>query len=446
VSTGALGSKDRQGIEGRWRAIVVLGLFTVVGINLRTVILGVPPVLPLIKHDLGLTYTATGLLTSLPVLVMAAAAWPAGTLAGRMGARSSVVVGLSLLALGTLLRAAWLAAVPLFVFTLLLSLGLAIAQTAMPVLARQWFPTKIGLASALYTDGLIIGETIAAGLTVPIMLGLLGRDAWSATFVAWGVPVVVVLALWLWLAPAAPALNGTPLQQRTEGTDTAAVAQSDAPAARRPRVRSWHLGILLGAASLIFFSMNGWIATYNQALHRSALTSPALLVLNAAQLPVSFGMTPFAQQLSGRRWPFVAAGVICIIAIAGWLTMPAASEPVWVALLGGSSAFVFVLGIALPPLLAGREEVARLTGITLTLGYGVAFLGPLVGGGLWDLFQVPALAFVPVFAAALALIVLGAMLPPRSAFGLHEADAETIGGTKGTRGTGSPAAPTPTIA
>ncbi len=412
-------SKERSGVAGRWRTVVVCTLFTLIGINLRTVILAVPPVLPLIKRDLALSYTATGLLTSLPILIMAAAAWPAGTLAGRVGARRSVTIGLALLAAGALLRAVWISTLPLFVFTLLLSLGVAAAQTAMPVLARQWFPTHIGLVSALFTDGLIVGEAIAAGLTVPVMTTLLGRDAWPATFVVWGVPVVVMLALWLWLAPSAPALNRVP--SRARGARNAPEARSGANAApRRPRVRSWQLGIVLGSGSLVFFTMNGWIATYNQALHRGSLTSLALLVLNAAQLPVSLGMTPFAQQLAGRRWPFISGGIICLLAITGWAALPGATEPIWVALLGGSSAFVFVLGIALPALLAGREEVARLTGITLTLSYGVAFLGPLVGGWLWDVFGMPALAFAPVAAAAVALIVLGAALPPRSAFGLHD--------------------------
>jgi CP family cyanate transporter-like MFS transporter len=193
-------------------------------------------------------------------------------------------------------------------------------------------------------------------------------------------------------------------------------------------VRAWRLGILIGTGSLVFFGMNGWIASYNVALHRTALTPVALLALNAAQLPVSFALTPFAQQLAGRRWPYVAAGILCVIATVGWLGGPAQAEPFWAAILGGSSAFVFVLGIALPPLLATREQVASLTGVTLMLGYGVAFLGPLVGGALWDVFGVPALAFVPVVAAGLLLIILGLGLPPRTRLGLvHEAGEPLTG-------------------
>jgi CP family cyanate transporter-like MFS transporter len=181
------------------------------------------------------------------------------------------------------------------------------------------------------------------------------------------------------------------------------------------------MGVLLGCASLIFFGMNGWIASYNHALHRDGSTALVLFVLNAAQLPVSLGMTPFAQQLVGRRWPFVTAGAICCCAIAAWWLLPSGVEPFSAALLGGGSAFVFVLGIALPPLLAGRSEVARLTGITFTLSYGVAFVGPLLGGGFWDLFHIPALAFLPVLAAGVTLITLGSLLPPRSAFGITTA-------------------------
>ncbi len=179
-----------------------------------------------------------------------------------------------------------------------------------------------------------------------------------------------------------------------------------------------HLGILLGGGSLIYFNMNSWIAVYNQATHHGQLTSLALLVLNVAQLPVSLGVTFFAQWLAGRRAPFIVAGTICGVAITGWVFTPAVLEPWWAAFLGGSSALVFTLGIALPPLLATQHEVARLTGITLSLNYCVAFIGPLIGGQLWDWFHIPALAFVPVLLASISLIVLSLFLPSRADFGL----------------------------
>ena len=428
----ATGAPRGPGIS--WRTIAVYALITVVGVNLRTVILAVPPVLPLIQRDLGLSHTLIGFLTALPVLLMASVALPAGLLASRIGGRWSVAIGLTLLALGALMRAVWRAPLPLYLFTLTLSSGIAIAQTAVPVLIRQWFPGRIGLVSAFYSDGLIIGEALAAGLTVPLMIHFFGRDSWPATFVFWGALAALFAGLWIALAPPAPAMPrvSLPAGRRAERSG----------ARRQPRrVRSWQLGVVLGSGSLVYFGVNGWVAPYNQALRHAGQTPLTLLVLNAAQLPVSLGMTAFAQRLAGRRWPFVTAGAICLIAMSGWLLAPTNLEPLWAALLGGSSAFVFVLGIALPALLAGRGEVARLTGVTLTLSYGVAFLGPLCGGGLWDMLGQPGFAFAPVILAGLALIVFGALLPPRSAFGILSKIAESEARQSSPPHAGDPHAP-----
>lgn len=403
-----------------WRKIVICILLALVGINLRSVILGVPPVLPLIQHDLHLTYTATGFLTALPILVLGVASWLSGLLAERIGERACVSIGLALLAGGALLRAVWPMALTLFFFTFLLSVGIALSQTAVPVLARRWFPTQIGLVTALFSDGLIVGESIAAGLTVPVMLQYFGADAWRATFVFWSIPIIVALVLWLWIAPP---IQVKTLRHTREATETRSQPERDGQQGvgeKKPeRVNGWHLGIMLGANSLIYFGMNSWVASYNQAIHHSGLTSLVLAMLNSAQLPASLGVTFFAQRLAGRRWPFIVSGAICALAIAGWVFTPASLEVLWVALLGGSSALVFTLGIALPPLLARPGEVARLTGTTISLTYCVAFVGPLIGGQLWDLLHVPAVAFLPVAVASITLIILGALLPSRAAFGLN---------------------------
>jgi CP family cyanate transporter-like MFS transporter len=396
-----------------WRTVIICALITLVGFNLRSIILAVPPVLPFIKRDLALSYTETGLLTALPVRVLGVGAWPSGLLVERFGGRYCVAIGLALLGFGGLLRAFWPTALTLFFFTLLLSMGITLSQTSIPVLARSWFPAHIGLVAALFSDGLIIGEAVAAGITFPIMVQFLGQDAWAATFVLWSVPVIVLLILWLWIAPSVPGRSSS-----MEGVAKPVTSQGSLSSRRQPRVNALHLGIMLGCASLIYFGMNGWIATYNQAIHHAELTPLALAVLNAAQLPVSLGVTIFAQRLAGRRSPFIVSGAICAVAIAGWVFTPAALEPFWAALLGGSSALVFTLGVALPPLLASPEKVARLTGSTLSLTYGVAFVGPLLGGELWDLFHLPPLAFLPVATASATLIILGALLPPRTAFGL----------------------------
>src|SRR5215472_2051218 len=67
------------------------------------------------------------------------------------------------------------------------------------------------------------------------------------------------------------------------------------------------------------------------------------------------------------------------------------------------------------------HEVGRLADITLSLTYGVAFVGPFIGGALWDLFDVPALAFMLIVVASIMLMILGALLPSRSSFAIQTA-------------------------
>lgn len=399
-------SKDTQ-ISRTPNRVLVGVLIFLVGINLRTLLLGVPPILPLISHDLHLSYTETGLITSLPTLVMGAASLPTGFLIGRLGGRTMVAFGLLLLAVGGALRAFWPAALPLYFFTAVLSLGSTFAQTAIPTLVRQWFSAHIGFATALYIDGLVTGETLGAVIALPL-LGWLGHDAWPASFVFWSIPVAITLLLWLWLAPAVSVKRA------------AQPARRDVPVAEPAGTRSTHnptfvnalgLGLLLGGAQLIYFGLNTWTSSYNLETGAAALTPLTLGALNAAQLPTSLVATLFADRLVGRRLPFIINGALWLVALIGWIWSPVVLEPLWAAVLGGSTILFYTLGLALPALLVRQEEVAKLTGTMLTIGYIFSFFGPFIGGWLHDLTHIPAIVFLPMVFASGLVLVLSATLP-----------------------------------
>src|SRR2546426_11103622 len=75
---------------------VTLLLLWLVGVNLRTLILGVPPTLPALHRALNLSYSAAGLLTSLPVFLMAAGALPGAPPVAPIGPRPGGAAGLPL--------------------------------------------------------------------------------------------------------------------------------------------------------------------------------------------------------------------------------------------------------------------------------------------------------------------------------------------------------------
>jgi CP family cyanate transporter-like MFS transporter len=401
----------RVGLGGLGGVILGFGLILLVGVNLRTSLLSVPPLLATIQAALGLNYTATGALSALPTLVMGLGAWPAGRIGARIGGRAAVSWGLALLAAATVARGLLPDVVPVYLFTGLLSLGVALAQTSIPMLARQWFPTRIGVVSALFTDGLTIGETLAAAFTVPLMRAWFGPNAWPAALLMWAVPATLTLLLWLWLAPPAPHIASAEEVIETVG----AASTTEKAKLTQPHVGPWRIGAAMGAGSLIFFGMSNWIAPYNQALHVAYMTPVALFALNAAQLPVAIGLTPLMGRLAGKRWPLMVAGAFAACGVAGWLWTPPTLQPLWGALIGASSAGAFTFSIVMPALYERGTNVARLAGASLTVSYTAAFVGPFIGGALWDVFHQPSLALAPVGLAALALVALPPFLPPMPA-------------------------------
>src|SRR5215470_13950637 len=88
------------------RALLSFALLWLAGAGLRVTPLAVPPVIPLIHQDLGLSETQIGILTGLPSLLFALAAVPGSLLIARLGAMSALVIGLIVNGIGAGLRGA----------------------------------------------------------------------------------------------------------------------------------------------------------------------------------------------------------------------------------------------------------------------------------------------------------------------------------------------------
>ena len=371
-----------------------LGLLWLLGVDLRLTILAVPPVLPLIHRDLHLDEKLVAALTGLPLLLFGIAAVPGSLLIARIGARRAVIVAIVTVAIASALRGAGPSVPMLFVMTALMGAGVAVMQPALPTLVGLWFPTRISLATGLYANGLLIGETIAASLTIPLVLPLLS-GSWQGSFVFWSVPVLATALLVLLFTP-----------------------HREPPRARGQvmwwpdwhRARTWQLGFILGGTGAIYFGANAFLPDYLHAIGRPELLNAVLTALNAGQLPASLVVIAFGQRLVRRRAPFVAMALLALISQAGLLVPSSLSIIAAAAGIGFASSFCLILVLALPPLLAASDDVHRLAAGMLGLGYTITCIVPYVGGAVWDALVVPQAAILPGLAGVVIITTVAATL------------------------------------
>src|SRR5437763_16443289 len=119
--------------RAEWVRLLLLWLG---GIDLRLTMLAVPPLVPLIHRELHLDEKAVGALVSGPVLLLAVAAVPGSLLIAKLGVRGAVIVGLGSAAVFGAVRGYGPSAAVLLAATVLMGVGVAVAQPAFPPLAR----------------------------------------------------------------------------------------------------------------------------------------------------------------------------------------------------------------------------------------------------------------------------------------------------------------------
>ena len=382
---------------------VAVGLLWLAGAGLRLTILAVPPVISLIQHDLQLSGTEIGILSGLPVILFAIAALPGSLLIGRFGALATLVSGLVIAGTGSTLRGALLDVSVLYAATVVMSAGIAIMQPALPPLVRQWLPQRVSFGTALYSNGLLVAETLAVMLTIPVVLPLVD-NSWRRSLAVWGAPLLLIALLTAALAP----------RSKHSGAKAFATGRSWWPDWSNKLI--WQIGFLFGSVNSVYFCSNAFLPGHLTGAGRPDLIGSALTALNFGQLPASFVLLAIAGKLERRAWPFMLCGLLMLLCVAGIAVTASWWTVVLAGTLGFLGAVVMTLGFALPALLTAAADVPRLSAAMFTISYSEALVVSVVSGAAWDLGGDARFAFVPIAVSALPLLFMPAAIrfhPPR---------------------------------
>lgn len=338
---------------------------------LRIIITGVGPLLPEITESLGLSGSASGLLTTLPLIAFAAVSSLAGGLGRRWGEGHTISIGLCLILLGTVLRS--IAGVAgLYIGTAIVGIGTALGNVLLPAVVKAEYPTRVGQVTAFFTVAMVAAAALALALNVPLANAGLG---WRGALLVWGAAVVITLIVWRKNAFL-----------RLEATE-----QPEAAAPEKPIWKSglaWCVMLYFGINSLIFYAIIGWLPTILQS---SGMESGTAGMVTALYQMVSLIPSLVVPTLAGRRqdqrgW-LLLGSILNIIGIITLMSSTAAAAQVTATvILGLANGCAFSMGLALMGFRAKNAvDAARLSGFAQSAGYALAATGPMVVGWLYDL-------------------------------------------------------------
>lgn len=349
-----------------------LGLTVVVlALSFRAPILSASPLVDTIRASTGISSTAAGLLTTIPVICFGLISPLAPALSRRFGMERVLALVLGLLVLGVLARTATPLAM-LFGGTVVLGAAIAIGNVILPGFIKREAPTRIGPMTSLYSMAISGSGALGAGLTVPLMHAL-DLD-WRGALGLWAVPALagmLVLAPWL-------------LHARAGGS----------AGARHGHVHNlwrnalaWQVTIYMGSQSLLFFSTAAWLPTLFIDHGISEQRAGFLLsLLSIVGVGGAFVGPLLANRRPTQHLP-VALSAACAVGGAACLLIDAVALAVPAMVLYGLalgsalSLALTMIGLRSPDAL----HAAELSGMAQTVGYLVAAVGPLLVGLLYDL-------------------------------------------------------------
>jgi CP family cyanate transporter-like MFS transporter len=389
-------SLPHDGSRSTAQAVQVLLLLWCAGAALRIPILGVPPLVPHIRASFGMSETEVGLLIGLPLATFAIAAIPGSLIVSRLGATRTMLAGLLLTTLAAASRSLVPDVVLLFAATMIMGFGIAIAQPALPSLVHEWMPRRLGLATASFTNGSLVGAVATSYLTIPIVLPWVG-ESWRLALAVWAVPIALAGLVVALFAPR-PA---------------AGVAGAAKGRRWRPDWRSsltWVLGLTFGCNNCVYYGISAFAPDYLHGVGGGDLITAALTALNLAQLVASFLLLFLSDSLQRRAWTYLMGGPAALVGLVGIVMADGYWTVAFVALAGFAAAINFIVMLSLPAVLSAPHDAHRTAAGMLTIAFTMTVAVPVMSGALWDLTGIAWMAFVPAMICAVALTVLGPIL------------------------------------
>jgi CP family cyanate transporter-like MFS transporter len=351
-------------------AAMVLAGILLVALNLRAAITSLGSLLDEVRSGLQLSGAMAGVVTTMPTIAFAVFGAVTPWLVRRFAPSRVLVVAMTALATGELLRVLTGSSL-VFVATSALALGgIAIGNVLLPMLVRQHFPGRTGLVTGAYSVAMTAGTTVAAASAVPIANAF---GSWRVGLGIWALLAVIAVLPWL---PAA-------LRRAGSGPRLARPERINRVRPHRTRL-GWAMAIHFGTQAISGYATMGWMAQLFRDSGYSPRAAGLLLALiTTVGMPVALLMPTLAIRLTRLHPLILLLPAAMITSYVGLAIEPHGGAILWMVLLAiGQGSFPLALTViglrARTP-----EGTVALSAFAQSTGYLIAALGPLLVGILY---------------------------------------------------------------
>ena len=370
-------------------------------VNMRAPIVMLGSLTQVLGEALSMDNSAFGWLGSIPMPAFALGSLCSPWLARRYGLERTLCLMIALLMASLILRSlgtmTWL-----FVGTALMALAIGFMNTLGAPLIKKHAPKHITLSTGL----LSLSMSVFAGLIAWLVLPLAKSIGWQLAMGVWALVSLACLLAWLGVTKYAGAQD-TPTNHHLESVSRA--SELGAPPQRFNPYKSanaWLLAGFMGLQSVLFYTVASFLPSLGVHLGLGDAQATALAMTFQLAAPVAIILLTWLikRGISTQVVGVMSAGVnaLGVLGILWWGDYPF----VWSFLMGFGSASIFTLTLMMFSLRTPDSDTARdVSGMVQTVGYSLAFFGPVLFGrlhegydswdvSLWFLFGLMALNVV----------------------------------------------------
>ncbi|HEX6342286.1 CynX/NimT family MFS transporter [Umezawaea sp.] len=356
------------------RAAALLGI-VLVALTLRQAVAAMSPILGDIRVDIPMSNTGVGLLGTVPPVLLAVSGFTAPRVASRLGLDGGIVLALSLMTLGHLVRAFAPGFAVLLAGSVVALAGTGIGNVLLPPIVRRYFPDRVALLTAVYVCVVGVSTAAPAALAAPVA----EQVGWRFSLGIWSVTSVVALVPWIVI-----------IARERRGRLPEAVAVESPPPALVTRL--WRSRVALSitvafsTSTICTYAAFAWLPEILGDIAGSTPTEAGVLLAVTGLVSVPGALVaPLLVARLRTVGRLIAVGIASfVLGYLGLLLAPTTLTLLWVLLIGSGSILFPINLVLINDRTRTHGGTVALSGFAQGVAYALGALGPLLVGLLHD--------------------------------------------------------------